>query len=87
MDSLLCRIVPMVAISFFFTSELMPPIDTISAYAAGSLLPANDISTDPFSMTITNCKKLLKKKRGFKYCLLPKTWAVRSSVNNKKGKV
>ncbi|WVZ07752.1 hypothetical protein V8G54_021098 [Vigna mungo] len=46
--------VPMVAMSFLFTSESMPPIETISAYAAGSLLPSNNIGTEDFSITITN---------------------------------
>jgi hypothetical protein len=54
-DSLDCNMVPMVAMSFLFTSLFMPPIDIISAYAAGSLLPSNDIGTDDFNRTITNC--------------------------------
>lgn len=56
MESLVCRIVPMVAISFLFTSELMPPIDIISANAAGSLFPSKDMATEPFSRTITYCE-------------------------------
>ena len=55
MDNLDSNMVPIVAISFLFTSEFMPPIETISAYAAASLVPSNDIGTDDFSMTITNC--------------------------------
>lgn len=53
------NIVPMVLIRFFFTSELMPPIETSSPYAAGSLLFSNDIGTDPFNRTITNCKNYI----------------------------
>ena len=55
-DSLDCKIVPMVAISLFFTSGLMPPIDTNSPNAAGSLFPPNHMSSDPFSKTITYCE-------------------------------
>jgi len=55
-DRLDSNIVPMVLIRFFFTSEFMPPIETSSPYAAGSLLFSNDIGTDPFNRTITNCK-------------------------------
>ena len=52
--------VPIVAIRFLFTSLFMPPIETISAYAAGSLLPPKDIGTDPFNITITNCTYIHK---------------------------
>lgn len=50
-----CRMEPIVAIKFLFTSLLIPPIDTISAYAAGSLFPLKDMATDPLRITITNC--------------------------------
>ena len=50
-----CRMKPIVAINFLFTSLLIPPIDTISAYAAGSLFPLKDMATDPLRITITNC--------------------------------
>jgi hypothetical protein len=62
-DSLDCKIVPMVAISLFFTSALMPPIDTSSPNAAGSLFPPNHMSSDPFSKTITYCELKKKKKK------------------------
>lgn len=56
MESLDSKIVPRVAMSSFFTAEFIPPIETTSAYAAGSLFPPNDMATDPLSMTITNWK-------------------------------
>lgn len=54
-EILSCKMEPSVAMSFLFTSLSIPPIDTISAYAAASLFPSNDIGTDPFNTTITNC--------------------------------
>ncbi|KAJ6299815.1 hypothetical protein OIU76_020745, partial [Salix suchowensis] len=53
MDNLASRILPRVAIRFLLTCLVIPPMDTISAYAAGSLFPLNEMATVPLSMTIT----------------------------------
>ncbi|KAJ8551020.1 hypothetical protein K7X08_000390 [Anisodus acutangulus] len=45
-----CKMVPRVAIRFLLTSESMPPMDTTSANAAGSLFPPKDMSDDPFTL-------------------------------------
>lgn len=63
-DNFSSKMVPNWNINFFFVSEVMPPMDIISAYAAASLFLSNDMGTDPFNITITNCKN---KKTNFKF--------------------